>query len=54
MSDVKTVADVLDELSAALMAAATSGRAHEMIDELVVASERARDEIAMIVAASRG
>jgi hypothetical protein len=46
MSGAKTPADICDELSAVFMEVSRSGRAHEMIDELVATIEEARLEIA--------
>lgn len=49
MSNLEKAARICDELEAVLRNAAASGRAHECIDELVAACERARDEIARMV-----
>ena len=49
MSDTKRAAEICDELSAVFMEAARSGRAHEMIDELMAAIEEAGHEIARMV-----
>lgn len=48
MSDVERAAAICDELAAVFMEAGRSGRAHEMIDELVAACEQAHREIARL------
>ena len=49
MSDTERAAAICFELSARFREAADSGKAHEYIDELVAASERAAQEIAALV-----
>lgn len=53
MSDTRTLANIAFELSAKFAEAARSGRAHEMIDELNAACERAAREVGEIVAAAK-
>ena len=49
MSDIERAAAICDELSAKLAEAGNSGNAHERIDELVAACERAHREIVEIM-----
>ena len=49
MSDLEKAARICDELEAVFRDAAASGRAHERIDELVAACERAQQKIAALI-----
>ena len=49
MSDTERAAEIMFELSAKCAEVANGGKAHERLDELVAACERARDEVARLV-----